>query len=148
MSGLYERLLPFALPRRILAQAFTLFLVVIAWVFFRAANLEAAILMLQSMFNAAGTVPVAAAFGVDNAVALIAGAAAIALFAPNVIDIFARFHPVLALDRPNERQTPQFLLARLKWRPSAAWGLATGTLAACGALAILGWRSEFLYFQF
>jgi D-alanyl-lipoteichoic acid acyltransferase DltB (MBOAT superfamily) len=147
-SGLYERLLPFALPRRIFAQAFTLFLIVIAWVFFRAADLTAAALMLRSMFGAGDAGAAPAAFGVDNPVELIAAGAVLALFAPNVIDIFARFGPALKVDRPNERRTAQRLLGRLQWRPTAGWGLATGTLAAVGALAILGWHAEFLYFQF
>jgi hypothetical protein len=121
---------------------------VIAWVFFRAADLTAAALMLRSMFGAGDAGAAPAAFGVDNPVELIAAGAVLALFAPNVIDIFARFGPALKVDRPNERRTAQRLLARLQWRPTAGWGLATGTLAAVGALAILGWHSEFLYFQF
>jgi D-alanyl-lipoteichoic acid acyltransferase DltB (MBOAT superfamily) len=148
MSGWYEKLLPFALPRRIVAQAFTLFLIMIAWVFFRAADLDAAVLMLKGMFGASGGGTSPAAFGIDHPIALVAATAVIALFAPNVVDIFARFHPTLELDRPNERRTPQFLLGLLRWHPGAAWGLATGAVAACGVLAILGWQAEFLYFQF
>jgi D-alanyl-lipoteichoic acid acyltransferase DltB (MBOAT superfamily) len=146
ISGLYEKLLPFAWPRRIVAQALTLFLVVIAWVFFRAADLDSAVHMLQSMFGAGGAA--SAVFGIDQPVALIVAASIVAVFAPNVIDIFALIGPVLEIDRPNARRTAALLLGWLRWRPTPGWGLATGTIAAIGALAILGWRSEFLYFQF
>jgi hypothetical protein len=78
---------------------------------------------------------------------LIVATGAIALLAPNVIDLFGRFQPVLALDRPNARRLPP-LLDRLRWRVSAGWGVATGTVAVAGVIAILGWQSEFLYFQF
>jgi D-alanyl-lipoteichoic acid acyltransferase DltB (MBOAT superfamily) len=143
-SGLYEKLLPFAWPRQILSQAATLLLVVIAWVFFRAADLGSALRMLESMFGAGG---IDAAFGVSKPLALILATGAIALLAPNVIDLFARFNPVLALDRPNPRRNLP-LLNRLHWTASAGWGLATGSVAVAGVVAILGWQAEFLYFQF
>jgi alginate O-acetyltransferase complex protein AlgI len=145
-SGLYERLLPFAWPRRLLAQAVTLFLVVIAWVFFRAADLDDAVRMLQSM-SGVGAAGGEVSFGISEPLVLILAAGAVALLAPNVIDLFARFSPVLALERPNPRRLPP-LLDRLRWRVAPGWGLATGSVAACGVLAILGWQSEFLYFQF
>jgi hypothetical protein len=146
-SGIYERLLPFAGPRRILAQALTLFLVVIAWVFFRAVNLDAALVMLGSLFGAPGAAAMEPAFGIEAPLALILAAAAIALFAPNVIELFHADRPVLALDRANAIRTPP-LLNRLAWRPSPAWGLWLGAIASVATLAILGWQSEFLYFQF
>jgi alginate O-acetyltransferase complex protein AlgI len=144
-SGLYEKVLPFAWPRRILAQAVTLFLVVIAWVFFRAADVHAAFSMLESMFGMGAGADVA--FGISKPLVLVIATGAIALLAPNVIDLFARFQPVLAFDRLNPRRMPP-LLDRLKWRASPSWGFATGTVAVTGVIAILGWQSEFLYFQF
>jgi D-alanyl-lipoteichoic acid acyltransferase DltB (MBOAT superfamily) len=144
-SGLYERLLPHAGSRLILAQAVTLLLVVIAWVFFRAADLDAALLMLQSMAGAAGLGD--APFGIDQPAVLVAAAGVVALAAPNVIDLFAPFHPVLAADRPNARRLPP-PFGRLRWRATLSWGLGTGAIASCAVLAILGWQSEFLYFQF
>jgi len=80
-------------------------------------------------------------------VLLIVAAGAIALLAPNVIDMFADFRPVLENARANPRRGLP-LLDRLRWRATPAWGLATGALAAFAVLAILGWQSEFLYFQF
>jgi alginate O-acetyltransferase complex protein AlgI len=146
-SGLYEKMVPFAWPRRILAQAVTLFLIVIAWVFFRAADTDAAFLMLQSMFGAASPSGIEVAFGIGDPLPLIIATAVLALLAPNVIDLFARFDPVLEIDRPNPRRAVP-LLGRLHWRASPGWGLATGAVAAFAVLAILGWQSEFLYFQF
>jgi D-alanyl-lipoteichoic acid acyltransferase DltB (MBOAT superfamily) len=145
-SGLYERLVPFAWPRRIIAQTTTLFLIVIAWVFFRALDFHAAILMLESMFGAGGA-GAEVAFGISKPVVLVAAASAVALFAPNVIDIFAPYHPVLDNDRPNARRVlPP--LDRIRWRAGLGWGLVTGAVASCAVVAILGWQSEFLYFQF
>lgn len=144
-TGLYEKLVPFALPRRIVAQAVTLFLVVIAWVFFRAADIHSAFRMLESMFGLGAGAEVA--FGVAKPLLLVIATGALALLAPNVIDLFAPYQPVLALDRPNARRLPP-LLDRLRWRATTGWGLATGTVATAGVIAILGWQSEFLYFQF
>jgi D-alanyl-lipoteichoic acid acyltransferase DltB (MBOAT superfamily) len=145
-SGLYERLLPYEWPRRTLAQATTLFLIVIAWVFFRAADLHAAIIMLKSMFGAAGK-GADVTFGISHAPLLVAAAGVVALLAPNIIDIFAPYHPVLDNERPNARRIlPP--LNRIRWKAGLGWGLATGAIASFGVLAILGWQSEFLYFQF
>jgi D-alanyl-lipoteichoic acid acyltransferase DltB (MBOAT superfamily) len=146
-TGLYERLLPFALPRRLVAQSVTLFLVVIAWVFFRAADLQAALTMLGSMFGLVGGAPVEPTFGIDAPLELVLAAGALALLAPNVIELFAGEHAVLALDRANPVRTPK-PLDRLAWGPGLGWGLFLGTVASVAVLAILGWQSEFLYFQF
>ena len=145
-SGLYEKLVPYYWPRRILAQAITLFLIVIAWVFFRAADFQAAALMLKSMFGMAGAHS-HIKFGISKAVVLVITAAVVALFAPNVIDIFAPYRPVLDNERQNARRVlPP--LNRIRWSAGLGWGLLTGAIASCATLAILGWQSEFLYFQF
>jgi hypothetical protein len=144
-SSFYEKLLPFAWPRRLLAQGITLFLVVIAWVFFRAADIHSAFRMLESMFGLGAGCEVT--YGVSNPLLLVIATGVIALLAPNVIDIFAGFQPALALDRQNPRRLLS-LLDRVRWRASPGWGLATGTVAGVGVVAILGWQPEFLYFQF
>jgi len=145
-TGFYEKLVPYYWPRRILAQATTLFLIVIAWVFFRAVDFQAAVLMLKSMFGMAGA-QADIKFGISKAVVLVITAGVVALFAPNVIDIFVPYHPVLDNERKNARRLlPP--LDRIRWSAGLGWGLLTGAIASCATLAILGWQSEFLYFQF
>jgi len=145
-SGLFERILPVAFLRSLIGQAVTLFLVVIAWVFFRATDFAAASAMLTGIFSG-GADPVEVVFGVDRPWALVIAAGLLALVAPNVIDLFAPWHPVLEVGRPNPRRL-LFRLARLQWKPGVAWGLIAGVWLSLGLLAILGWQSEFLYFQF
>jgi D-alanyl-lipoteichoic acid acyltransferase DltB (MBOAT superfamily) len=145
-SGLFARILPVAMLRALVGQAVTLLLVVIAWVFFRATDFPAAWAMLTGMFSGgAGIADVA--FGIDRPWTLVIAAGAVALLAPNVIDLFAPWHPVLEVDRPNPRRLP-FALGRLQWKPGLVWGLIAGAWLSLGVLAILGWQSEFLYFQF
>ncbi len=146
-SGMFERLVPVPALRHLIGQASTLFLVIVAWVFFRAADFPTAWSVLGSMFGISSGAAVEAQFGVGRPMLLVGVTACIALFAPNVIDIFAEQRPVLEIDRHNERRLNP-LLRRLRWNAGPAWGAAAGALASLGIVAILGWQSEFLYFQF
>lgn len=65
---------------------------------------------------------------------------AIALFLPNTQELM-RHH------RPGFDFRPDEVTARLAWRPTPAWGLATALLAAAGVLSLSG-ATEFLYYQF
>jgi D-alanyl-lipoteichoic acid acyltransferase DltB (MBOAT superfamily) len=145
-TGGFERLVPIARLRRPLGIVITMLAVIVAWVFFRAADFAAARVMLTGMFTG-GTADVDLALDFAEPWVVVAIAAAIALLAPNVIDLFARFGPVLEVERANPRLLPP-LIDRLKWQPSSPWGLALGLVLAVAAAAILGWQSEFLYFQF
>jgi D-alanyl-lipoteichoic acid acyltransferase DltB (MBOAT superfamily) len=146
-SGGFERLIPAPALRQAVGQCITLLLVVIAWVFFRAANFGAAGTMLAGMFGLGAGAQSDIAFGVDRPWILVLVTGAVALFAPNVIDMFAAWRPVLVVERPNPRRVP-FPLGRIGWRPTLVWGLIVGGWLSLGTLAILGWQSEFLYFQF
>lgn len=124
----------------------TMLAVIVAWVFFRAADLATAVAVLRSMAGLQDQAPGTFDDLVSDGVPLLAGTALIALLMPNVIDIFRRYRAVLH---------PGFELRRLgavfrplQWRPQPWFGVGIGVLAGCGLIAILGWRSEFLYFQF
>ena len=59
---------------------------------------------------------------------------------PNILQLFAAYAP--SLSKPHD-PAPSWL----QWRPSAAWGLFLGVLAAATVMAVTGTK-EFLYFQF
>lgn len=164
------------LPRaaaRLLAWSITFVAVVIGWVFFRAADLDAALRMLAAMSGLHGVAlpnaiamslgdlwPVLSALGVGTYLgggadfaltwAWVLALAPVALIMPNSMQIMARFQPVLKLYSADHRHELRLMPTRmqpLRWRPAIPAGVATGV---CAALAILAMSrvSEFLYFQF
>jgi hypothetical protein len=120
--------------------------VVVAWVFFRAADLPTALAILRSMAGLQAEAPGAFEDLVHGGLPLLIGTGLIAVLMPNVVDIFRRYRPALLPAMPL-RRLPVGLRA-LQWRPRPWMGVAVGALAGCGLIAILGWQSEFLYFQF
>ena len=142
---------------RLAAATLTTFLaVVVAWVFFRAPDLAAALHVLKSMagFNGLGALPARSFSDIDlflmmaklpnaitfwNDVALYVGGLAIVFFLPNSQSIV---EPDRYGAAPNGLPT-----VPLRWQPSLAWGLVMGLgVAAC--LTLFMSTSEFLYFQF
>ncbi len=147
--------------------------VVIGWVFFRAADFDAAVHMLAGMSGLNGVSipngiyarlgPVADILrdlGVSSHLGggrqfvytylWVVGLLAIALVMPNTQQIMRRYRPALARHRapPGSHVTlGQRFLARLFWKPTTGWGIAIGAIAALGFLALTS-VSEFLYFQF
>ena len=140
----------------------TFLAVVIAWVFFRAPDLETALQILRAMAGLNGVslpdsllsrlgplaqwlpgVSAAVGGGRDFVMNLLWVAALLPLvfLAPNVQQIMAPYHP--ALD--DEVLTP--IASRWQWRPSRRWVLALALLLACGLMSLTR-PSEFLYFQF
>ncbi|WP_295881766.1 MBOAT family protein [uncultured Thiohalocapsa sp.] len=158
---------------RLLAWSITFLAVVVGWVFFRAADMDAALRMLAAMCGMHGVAlpnaiavslgalwPVLSAWGVGTYLgggtdfaltwAWVLALAPIALMMPNSMQIMARFKPVLKLYSGDDRHELRLLpmhMQSLHWRPTAPVGMATGV---CAALAILAMSrvSEFLYFQF
>ena len=142
------------------SRLLTFFAVVIGWVFFRAADVSAAMLMLKSMFGFGGVVwPIDArhqlgvladyfsSFGLQfgytqnfNGLGNVIGMLALMLFvflAPNVQQLMARYPAALEPPEPS----------RLGWQPDLKWGMLIGLFALIAILK-LGELSEFLYFQF
>jgi D-alanyl-lipoteichoic acid acyltransferase DltB (MBOAT superfamily) len=115
--------------------------VVIAWVFFRASSLEAALLILKGMAglqSPAGASPMLISKLQLLALILLVG---LCWFAPNAYQMLGKFSPALQETHPAE--------APPSWRPSLAWALFLGTLAALSFAQMLsGAPSEFIYFQF
>jgi alginate O-acetyltransferase complex protein AlgI len=141
------------LTERGLSWAITLFAVVIAWVFFRAKTMTGAWNMLGSLFGLDGAGTAYKPTGVlrimdlpilvgPELLLLIGGgtvalAFAIALFLPNVSQIFGY--------REYRRSPEKYRFVR--WHPNAAWALFTA-LAFSSSLFGMWQRLEFLYFQF
>jgi alginate O-acetyltransferase complex protein AlgI len=145
---------PTQLGRRV-SQVVTFLAVVVAWVFFRAADLGTALRMLAGMFGSNGIEAppsVAAEWPalriasgpVDAAVALLVALAllAIAWFAPNSQQLTRYVGP----DGAHPAHEPPSPLPA-KWQPSAGWAIAMGGLFAT-ALMLMSKVSEFIYFQF
>ena len=138
----------------------TFFAVVVAWIFFRAEDFSAAILMLKSMLGYGGVVwpadargqlgifaNVLSSMGLEfgytgqfNGLANVVGMLVILLFvftAPNVQQLMNRYQ--VAINPPS--------VSTLAWAPDLRWGLLVGFMALLSILR-LGHMSEFLYFQF
>ena len=127
----------------------TLLAVMVAWVFFRAESLDAAIVILGGMFGVNG-VELAPATLVQgtvnlaslNGLLLSASLVLAATLLPNTQQIMRRYRPALG---PIE--VPDSMTGWLIWRPTTVAALIT---MGAGTWALLNlWSpSEFLYFQF
>jgi hypothetical protein len=153
-----------------LAWAMTFLFVILAWVPFRAASLHTAGSIYAAMAGLNGlsapleVVDLARHVGLNLArlgvqavsqnsrtdfyidLLTLIGAGAIALLAPNTLQITAKARPVLAMDAVRQEWRKP---TRLLWRPAPLVGLAVG-IALFIALKTINSAapSEFLYFQF
>ena len=131
---------------RFAAGAVTFLAVVVAWVFFRAADVTAATAMLKAMTGVNGFVMPAAAHGSANTGLglLVAGALLLlAWLAPNTQQIAGYVGPHSA-HGPAAAAAPA---SPLRWRPNLRWAAMAGGLFGVGLIS-LSKVSEFLYFQF
>jgi len=155
---------------RLPSVAITFFMVVIAWVFFRAESVAAALNILKAMLGGNGLPlprqlqplidPLIGGFGwvrFDGlfhnrlvnpleAWPVLAGLLAIVWLAPNVHQLFRDFDPALIERRTNGAWTA-ISRSWLSWRASVGWSALCGGLLA-GALTLLQGESPFLYFRF
>jgi alginate O-acetyltransferase complex protein AlgI len=120
---------------RVVAKALTFVAVLIAWVFFRAANLETAGRMLSAMMFGSNT---AIMTDVTAAVTLIAVLLAIVWFAPNSSQLAAYTF---------DKKPMAGVQSWPHWSRSPRWAAVCGVLLAL-CLMSLTRVTEFLYFQF
>ena len=128
---------------RWLSRALTLLAVMVAWVFFRAADLDAALSMLHSMAGLGAAGP--EEFKVLKRLPQLILILLVVLWLPNTQQIMARFSPAFDTYRGEE----QAMAARhwWQWRLSRPWALFSAAVAVIATLH-LNRISEFLYFQF
>jgi D-alanyl-lipoteichoic acid acyltransferase DltB (MBOAT superfamily) len=130
--------------RRLIATALTFAAVALAWVFFRAADMAAAMRMLEGIAGLAGLADPAGALPVapGDRLATLRYIAGIAI-------VFLLPNSQTLIEPDRQRDTGEATLPRLPlaWRGSLGWGVALGILAAL-SVATFSQVSEFLYWRF
>jgi len=125
-----------------LSVLITFLAVVVAWVVFRADNLETAGAILAAMLGMNGVSFVSAnKLVMGDALVMISACLLIAWFVPNTQQIMSRFRP--ALSYPEHGQAAN----RMSWSPSIPWAFCT-FLLGFSSMVMLSEQSPFLYFQF
>jgi alginate O-acetyltransferase complex protein AlgI len=131
---------------RLAGWALTFLAVMVAWVFFRAPDLDTAFAMLGGMVGLHGAALVTAVTA--RQAFLLAALLAIALCCPNMREIMAPEEIVLDDVRRRAGKTASpFPTLRIGWRPSATWAAASFCLFIVSLLQMTR-VSQFLYFQF
>ena len=122
-----------------LNRVLTFLAVMLAWCFFRAPDVDAA---LQTLSGLTGLNGLSANLAISPwEYALVGLSALIAFLMPNTNEIFLYF------ENRYPNALASFSLWRLQWRPSLGWGLVTGIILV---IAILGMDrpTDFIYAQF
>ena len=146
--GLCTRLFPaFRLPFGLggaLGRLTTFLAVVVAWVFFRAASVDAALAILGGMAGGHGFSRADPLWFGASEVKWLLALWVIAWALPNAQQIMVRYGATLETHRGGVTAPRR---TWLQWRPRPGWALLTASLALA-ALINLSHVSEFLYFQF
>lgn len=125
-----------------LGRGITFIAVVIAWVFFRADNVDVALNMLRSMAGGNGLMLTSDGFmGLLIAMILLL----VTWFAPNTQEITGYIEPAGAYSTDKGRNLMHY--QNSKWQPTLCWAILTGGVFAL-AIMFLSRISEFIYFQF
>ena len=114
-------------------------LVAVAWVFFRARNVEDAMRLLSGMAGLVHAPRMYSLLDMSRPLAFLAAA----LLLPNTIDLFENSGALLVPRKTLRHWSP----ISVSWRPSVGWALTCGLAGGIGLLA-MGGTSEFLYFRF
>ena len=125
---------PLSRPMHAFSVLITFIAVVFAWVFFRAKNLDSALVMVRAMMGMSGIGEFNR--GAFNWIWILL---LVVWLAPNTQRIMKRFDP--ALDFMNHAES------KFAWRPNWLWLTAHVTAALFGLISISK-VSEFIYFQF
>jgi D-alanyl-lipoteichoic acid acyltransferase DltB (MBOAT superfamily) len=129
----------------------TFLVVVVAWVFFRAADFGAAGRMLGAMFGGQGISSVSS-FDAGTAFAWLAVLLAAVWLLPNTQEILADHAPALEFEPqgsvgPDNSRLPNALPVWARWRPAGPWAIAV-SLVAVFTIMQMSRISEFIYWQF
>jgi D-alanyl-lipoteichoic acid acyltransferase DltB (MBOAT superfamily) len=129
----------------------TFFVVVVAWVFFRAADFGAAGRMLGAMFGGQGISSVSS-FDAGSAFVWLAVLLAAVWLLPNTQEILADYAPALGYEPqgsvgPDNPRLPNALPVWARWRPAGPWAIAV-SLVAVFTIMHMSRISEFIYWQF
>ncbi|QKI88895.1 MBOAT family O-acyltransferase [Thiomicrorhabdus xiamenensis] len=127
-----------------LGHLITFLAVVVAWVFFRAADIGTALSILHSMAGMNEITAESYLVPLDMAIPVIFGLLFLAWFAPNTQQIVGYTGPDKLDAGEFEPEPPKQVIA---WKPAPQWVLAVGALAGLSVMS-LSKVSEFLYFQF
>lgn len=134
-------------PPPLFGWAFTMLVVVIGLIFFRAESVDAAMIVLSSMWGVSSiTADIAESIvSVDKAMAIayLAVSTIIVLLAPNSHEIM-RKHWVSSDRRPDADDTEHRIA---DWLPNAAWATSVGILLVI-AVSAIGEGTKFLYYNF
>ena len=126
----------------------TLFVVVVAWVFFRADTFASAFTLLGSMFGVSEAATATASLPPEAGVVVLL-LCVVALFFPNSNEIVRGSALPLSYERhpAGEDRFAAGQQGWLEWRPSIAWAAGISVIFVA-AVATLFRPSPFLYFQF
>jgi alginate O-acetyltransferase complex protein AlgI len=131
-------------------RALTFLAVVLAWIFFRAADTETAGRMLAAMFGGNGFTA-RSAFELVTVLPALGVVALIVWGLPNTQEWLARYQPALGLAAAEKEATPRRGLvafwSRLAWRPHLLWAVLLAALAVF-TFTQMSNVSEFIYWQF
>lgn len=126
---------------RLLALTLTFLCVVVAWVFFRASSLDAALIILRAMAGGNGFAAQVSHYGGLAEVRSLLLCAVLVWFLPNALELLQKYRP--ALETYASANPGRWLV----WRPDTRWALTIGVVGAVAVMNMSG-LSEFLYFQF
>lgn len=128
---------------RLIYAALTFLAVVVAWVFFRAANVETALSILASMAGMQDSATTIGPVDADMALLTASGLLLLAWLAPNSYQLTGYVGPEGSYGNGQIVQPARFG----NWRMSTGWAVLAGLLLALD-LSNLSKVSEFIYFQF
>jgi alginate O-acetyltransferase complex protein AlgI len=144
----------------IVATILTFVAVTWAWVFFRAGDFEAAMMLTGAMFGVNGfdipdagivawLVEGSGAWEGSRQVVVLSGLLGIVWLLPNTQQIFRRYGPGLKSDRSNLHRPRHSFWLLVEWRMNAPMAIGSAVLMAVSLVFVLvGRTGEFIYFQF